>query len=466
MKRLGMPPASNNGGVRQEAEQDTPSTSFRACSYSPIIGGGGTILFLLLLLTGCAHHAAKTGDVAKADKPDALPIVSTVPVTTGEVAQTVRVTGVLAPLPNHEARISPPFAGKLARLNVQLNQHVVQGQIVAQMSTQTLLGQQQQAEATVAANLAQVQQARINALSQAQMTRTAIAQARATLTGSEATLANIRQNLARQRRLYADGLVAQKDVDDAQTAVRTADATVQAQRAAVAAAQAGTLTDEAKRQDIAIALRQVENARGALNTARAQIALATLRSPLSGIAATVTANNGETLDTAATIATVVDTRDLQLTVSVPSRDLRFVHRGQVVEFGTESLPGRTFSGRIASLGAQMDPATGTIPVQVRIHNPSHLLRDDMTAVGRITVARRLNALLVPKAALLTDPGTDKTTLVVIGPDGAAHVRPVTVGLPSGDKVEVTQGLKPGETVAVSGQYGLPDGTKVSVSNGK
>ena len=428
-------------------------------------------LLVLFCLTGCAHHATSTasggGDTGgKADKPDELPLVSTAPVTVGEVTQTVRVTGVLAPLPNHEARISPPFAGKLARLDVQLNQYVVQGQVVAQMSTQTLLGQQQQAEATVAANVAQVQQARINALGQAQTTRTAVAQARATLSGSEATLANARQNLQRQQKLYADGLVAQKDVDDAQTAVRTADATTQAQRAAVAAAQAGTLTDQAKRQDIAIAQRQVENARGALNTARAQITLATLRSPLSGVAATVTANNGETLDTSATIATIVDTRDLQLTVSVPSRSLRFVHRDQVVEFGTESLPGRTFAGRIASLGAQVDPATGTIPVQVRIHNPSHLLRDDMTAVGRITVARHPNALLIPKSALLTDPATAKTTAVVVGSDGTAHVRAITTGLPSGDKVEVTQGLKPGETVAVSGQYGLPDGTKVNVANGK
>ena len=459
----GVPPAPNSGGVGRGKKAAT--RGYLEVLLPQNWGRGG--LLFLLLLTGCAHHGARTGgEAAKAAEAVALPVVSAVPVTVGEVDQTVRVSGVLAPLPNHEARISPPFAGKIARLNVQLNQYVVQGQVVAQMSTQTLLGQQQQAEATVAANLAQVQQARINALGQAQTTRTAVAQARATLTGSEATLANAKQNLARQQKLYTDGLVAQKDVDDAQTAVRTAGATVQAQEAAVAAAQVGTLTDQAKRQDIAIALRQVENARGALNTARAQIALATLRSPLSGIAATVTANNGETLDTSATIATIVDTRDLQLTVAVPGRDLRLVHRGQIVEFGVESLPGRTFSGRIASLGAQVEAATGTIPVQVRIHNANHLLRDDMTAVGRITVARHPNALLVPKAALLTDPATDKATVVVVGPDGAAHVRPVTVGLPAVDKVEITQGLKPGETVAVSGQYGLPDGTKVSVANGR
>ena len=428
--------------------------------------GVGTILSLLLLLTGCTHHAAPKNTAEKEDTPAALPVVQTAPVTVGEVTQTVKVTGTLAPVPNHEARISPPFAGKLAQVSVQLNQNIVKNQIVAQMSTQTLLGQQQQAEATIAANQAQVQQARINALQSAQTTRTAIAQAQATLAGSEATLANAKQNLERQRKLFADGLVAQKDVDDARTAVQTAEATTQAQRESVQAARAGTLTDLAKRQDIAIALRQVENARGALTTARSQIALATLRSPLSGVVATVTANNGETLDTSATIATIVDTRDLQLTISVPSRSLRLVHRGQIVEFTTESLPGRTFAGRITSLGAQVDPTTGTIPVQVHIPNPSHLLRDDMTAVGKITVARHMNALLLPKKALLTDPTTEKASVVIVGADGAAHVRPVTPSLPSGESVEITQGVKAGEQVAVSGQYGLPDGAKVSVANGR
>lgn len=417
-----------------------------------------------LILPGCAHKPAPADTPSEAGKPDALPVVQTAPVKVGEVTQTVRVTGILTPLPNHEAKISPPFAGKLAHLSVQLNQIVLKGQIIAQMSTQTLLGQQQQAEATIAVNQTQVVQARINALQQAAATRSAIAQAQATLAGAEATLANAKQNYERQQKLYTDGLVAQKDVDDALTTVRTAEATVQAQDGAVSAAQSGTLTDLAKRQDIAIARRQVENARGALSTARAQIALATLRSPLTGVVATVTANNGETLDTSATIATIVDTRDLQLTIALPSRSLPLVHRGQMVEFTTESLPGKTFSGGITSIGAQVDPQTGTVPVQVKISNTSRLLRDDMTAVGQITVASHPHALLVPKTALLKDPETGKGSVVVVSENGTAHIRPVTLGLPSGNDLEVTQGVKAGENVGISGQYGLPGGTKVKASN--
>jgi HlyD family secretion protein len=435
-------------------------------SFSRLIFFGLAATLAALIFTGCARKtppAEGTAADAKADKADALPVVQTVPVKVGEVTQTVRVTGVLAPLPNHEAKISPPFAGKLAALSVQLNQTIRQGEVVAQMSTQPLLGQQQQAEATIAVNQTQVQQAKINALQQAAATRSAIAQAQATLAGSQATLANAKQNYERQQRLYTDGLVAQKDVDDALTMTKTAQATVQAQKEAVSAAQSGTLTDLAKRQDIAIARRQVENARGALTTARAQIALATLRSPLTGVVATVTANNGETLDTTAIIATIVDTRDLQLTIAVPSRSLPLVHRGQVVQFTTESLPGKTFSGEIASIGAQVDPQTGTLPVQVHIHNTSRLLRDDMTAVGQIAVARHPHALLVPKTALLKDPVTGAATVVVVGADGIAHVHPITLGLPSGNDVEVIKGVQAGEAVGVSGQYGLPDGTKVSTA---
>ena len=103
-------------------------------------------------------------------------------------------------------------------------------------------------------------------------------------------------------------------------------------------------------------------------------------------------------------------------------------------------------------------------MQVHIQNRSRLLRDDMTAVGQIAVARHPSALLVPKTALLKDPATGKATVVVIGPDGTAHVRPVTVGLPSGESVEITRGVQAGETVGISGQYGLPDGMKVQAAH--
>ncbi|HEX5324590.1 MAG TPA: efflux RND transporter periplasmic adaptor subunit [Capsulimonadaceae bacterium] len=446
--------------VKQQSKLFTnPSLAIAGKGYRR--WGEGLLLPLLLLLAGC-HHAAQDSAGNRSDKAAALPVVAVSTVTIGTVLQTSPVTGTLAPLPNHEAKVNAPFAGSLSGVFVQPNQNVLKGQPVAQMSIQPLMGQVQQAQSTIASARLQVQQARLNAVQQQATSRTAVAQAKAQLASAQATLSNANRNLAREQKLFTDGLVAKKDVDDAQLAVETASATANAQQQAVAAAQAATLTDVVKRQDIAVAQEQVRNAEGALTTARSQINLASIRAPISGTVATVTANSGETADTTTTLLTIVDMSDLQLSVSVASRDIRLVRPGQTVQFTTESLPGRQFAGVVQSIGAQVDPTTGTVPVLVRIPNTSHLLKDDLQVNGQIIVARHPGALLVPKSAVLTDPDSNKTSVVVIGSDGVAHIRQVVTGLPAGDRVEVKKGLTAGEQVAVSGQYALPDGAKVSV----
>lgn len=419
-------------------------------------------LLAFLLLAGCSHAGKDAGDTDS--KPAPLPAVSVAPVTIGTVLQTLPVTGSLSPLPNHEAQVNAPFAGTLAGIFVQPNQNVVRGQLVAQMSIQTLEGQMQQAQAAIASARVQVQQARINAALQQATSQTAVAQARAQLASAQATLTNSTQNLAREQKLFADGLVSKKDVEDAQLAVETARAAADAQQQAVVAARAATLTDTVRKEDIAVAQQQVKNAQGALATARAQVDLAQIHAPVSGTIATVTANNGETVDTSTALMTIVNTGDLALTVALPGADLRMVHPGQGVRFTTDSLPGREFSGVVASIGAQIDPATGTVPVLVLIPNTSRLLKDDMQVTGQIIVARHPGVLLVPKSAVLTDPDTNKASLVVVGPDNTAHVRNITTGLASGNDVQVTKGVAAGENVAVSGEYALPDGTKVSVTH--
>ena len=68
---------------------------------------------------------------------------------------------------------------------------------------------------------------------------------------------------------------------------------------------------------------------------------------------------------------------------------------------------------------------------------------------------------VPSAAILTAQDGTKSVLVV-GDDGAAHRKPVTLGITDADDVQVTSGLAPGDMVITGGAYGLDDGTKVKV----
>ena len=440
-----------------------------------------------VLAAGCGHGG---GDKKEEAKDPPLPTVQVAAVTRGTLERLTPATGTLQPLPGQEASLSPPVSGVLDGLFVRYGQTVRKGQVVAQLSTRQLVGQIQQAQATVGQNQVQVRQAQANALQQQAQTQSSILQAQAglenaraalagtqaTLTGNEAALRNAQQSLDRAQTLYADGLVAQKDVEAAQLALRTTEAqrdaqrqtvagqrqTVAGQEAAVAAARAAATQDVVKRQDVLVARQQVRNALGALTTARAQVALYTLRAPLAGQVISVGATAGETVDTTTKIAVVANLRLLQLKISLPGDIVSQVHRGQPLTFTVGGLKGRVFRTSIESIAPGVDTTTGTVPALALVADSSRLLKDDTLARVQIVTERRENVLLVPRSALLADPDTGKSSVVTVGSDNAAHVVPVQAGLSVGGQVEILSGVTEGQQVVISGQYGLADGAKVQV----
>jgi len=438
-------------------------------------------------LTGCGHPAAES---ASKDAP--VPALQIVPVTRGDLEQLLPVSGTLAALPGRQVAVSPPVAGVVDGIYVTPGQSVGRGQVIARLSTRQLQGQMQQAQATVGQNLVQVQQAEANAIQQQAQTRIAILQAQAgvrmaqatlagtqaTLIGNEAAVQNARQTLRRANTLLADGLIPQKDVEAAQLALRTAEAqcdaqrqavngqrqTVAGQQQAVQAAKAAMLQNLVKRKDVEVARQQVQNARGALATAQAQLSLYTLHAPISGQVTLVGTIAGQTVDTAAKIATIADLSTLQLQLDVPTNTASQVHMGEAVMFKVGGLPGRTLRATLVRLGTQVDTATGTLAAFAVVANLGRHLKDNSTVQASILTEQRRNVLLVPQAAVLTDPDTGKKSVITVGSDSVAHVTPITTGLAARGQVEIQSGVTEGQKVAVSGQYSLADGTKVRVEN--
>ena len=445
------------------------------------------VLLVSLILSGC--HPKPAVDEAK-DAPK--PTLQIVPVTRGNLERILPASGTVQTLPGKEAMLTPPVAGVLESVFVRYGEAVVKGQVIAKLYTRQLQGQVQSAQATMGLNLVQVQQAEANALQQQAQTRSAILSAQAgvrnaqatlagalaTLTGSEAAVLNARQTLSRQRTLLADGLVPQKDVEAAQLSLRTAEAqrdaqkqtvdgqrqTVAGQQQAVLAARAASIQNLVKQKDIQVAKQQVRNARGALTTAQAQIALYTLHAPLSGQVTLVGATAGQTVDTTTKVATIADLTTLQIQINIPTDAASQVHAGEIVTLKVGGAPGRTLRTVIERVGSQVDATTGTVPAFAVIANPDRRLKDNSTVQTRIVTEARQSILLVPVSALLTDPDTGKKNVVVVGPDSVAHVVPVTVGLTADGRAEVLSGITEGQKVAVSGQYGLPDGAAVVVQN--
>ena len=144
------------------------------------------ITLAALLAAGCGGRKTETTDTA-AQAPDPAPTVQVASVRRGVIEDTLSASGTLMALRDREATLAPAVAGLLEALPVRVGQTVRAGQLVARLSSKPLLGQIDQAKATIQQNQVQVQQAQVNALQQQASSRSAILQAHAAVAKAKAT---------------------------------------------------------------------------------------------------------------------------------------------------------------------------------------------------------------------------------------------------------------------------------------
>ncbi|MDQ1471722.1 MAG: HlyD family secretion protein, partial [Bryobacterales bacterium] len=109
----------------------------------------------------------------------------------------------------------------------------------------------------------------------------------------------------------------------------------------------------------------------------------------------------------------------------------------------------------------VDPSTTTVEVWVQAPNPGERLKPGGTVHVTIKAETLKDVVIVPSAALLNfEEGGQK--VMVVGGDGLAHERRITVGVRQGDNVEIATGVQEGEKVVVSGGLGLEDKAKVKI----
>lgn len=103
------------------------------------------------------------------------------------------------------------------------------------------------------------------------------------------------------------------------------------------------------------------------------------------------------------------------------------------------------------VGRQVDPASRRIPVRIELTNVGGLLRPGMTGTAWLPVGAATQAALTVPGAALQRLG-ERWVAFLPREKGAFEVRPVERGRTFGDRVEITTGLKPGETVVVEGAF--------------
>ena len=247
-----------------------------------------------------------------------------------------------------------------------------------------------------------------------------------------------RREFDRAQQLKQFGLITPQAFDEAQSAVEAAEAAVSAARAQVKAVEA-------------------------------RLAKAVINSPMDGVVALRTVNVGDRVENMGgntPMFRIVDNRLLELTFAVPSSRIAAVRVGQAVEFSTDALPGRSFTGKVAFINPAIDEATRSAKVIAEVRNADGQLKGGAFAKGRIILASRPGVLQVPREALLNWDVEKQTADVFVIKGDQAERKPVKTGHTSDGTVEIASGLSAGESIVVRGGFALRPGDRVTATAGQ
>jgi len=169
-------------------------------------------------------------------------------------------------------------------------------------------------------------------------------------------------------------------------------------------------------------------------------------SPATGFVLARNISPGQRFDKGTELYRIADIGHVWVTTDIFEKDWEFLTPGAVAAV---RYRGREFHARMSDLSPQFDAQSRTMKTRFELDNPGFVLRPDMF----VDVEVRLNlpaAITVPADAVI-DSGRRKTVYVERG-EGFFEPRLVKTGWRSGDRVQVTEGLAPGERVVVSGNF--------------
>ena len=263
------------------------------------------------------------------DQPAAAPPSPPVARTPRAAPPLVKATGILKPRIGAQVKVGSRVSGVVSRLHVRIGDTVRRGQVLAELDTRELAARRDQA--------------------------------RAALAGAEAALQYARADVSRKQALRASELLSPADLDVAE---RSRD----------------------------VAEQQRAEAAANLEFAHTQLGYARITAPISGIVASVSTQEGETVAAslaAPTFVTLVDLDRLEVWAYVDETDIGRVAVGQPARFTVDTYPGHEFEGRVTAVYPQAEIRDNVVNyVTVVSFDPprGRTLRPEMTATTKIAVS--------------------------------------------------------------------------------
>ena len=402
--------------------------------------------------------------------PKAVVTVSTATADYSMLPDTVVATGTVA-------AIDPLAVGaevnglKVEQVNVEEGDRVYAGQVLAVLNRSLLQAQLGQAQARLRSSQAQVSRAIQPNRSQDLLSmRAAFEQAKAQATQERANLKQAEVNYAsaqktaqRYQKVLDEGFVTIQEASDRQAEVDRSHALVNAARQRLQATEFATeqarqrmLMGQAggRAEDVDIARASSDEIAAMISQIEAQLEQTFIRAPDAGVVLKRDVHLGEISSSSKAMFTLARRGELELQAQVPQADLVKMREGLGAQI---SSSGKKASGRIWRVSPEVESTSRLGMARIKLDGSSNL-RVGMFAEARIDVGDH-RALTVPAEAVLGEGGD----YFVFKLDGTTVVRTrVTTGVRTNQRVEITDGLKANESVAVAGARFLADGDKVRI----
>lgn len=308
----------------------------------------GVVAVVLVGLVAVVFPVFRGGPGAKG------PAFETVEAKRGDLRVTVVATGTLQATTTVE--VGAEVTGRMLQVNVDANDVVKKGQVLAVIDPEQL-------QAAVTQSVAQV------------------GSADASVRLGRATAAEAKLALSRLRLQVGEGLATTKDLEAATASSERADANV----------------------DSAVA--SVTLARAALSQAQSKLNKATILSPINGIVLSRSVEPGQTVTAGFTTPVLFklaeDLTQMRLNVDIDEADVGRVRDQLDATFTVDAYPDQTFTSRVISVRNEPKTSQNVITYQavLAVDNSQRLLRPGMTCTATIVAETRSNVLVVPNAAL-------------------------------------------------------------------
>lgn len=213
----------------------------------------------------------------------------------------------------------------------------------------------------------------------------------------------------------------------------------------------------------AAAEANVDAAKGALGIVQKLLNDTVIRAPISGLVAMRYVQPGEKVSADNKLLDIIDLRKMELEVAVPTSDIATVMLGQRVMVHIEGLP-QAFEGKVVRINPATQSGSRSVPIYVQLDNPKDLLRAGMFAEAQLVLTSKSSVLALPQNAVRKDG--NGTYVYLIEGERLAR-KSVTTGMSGrsgGDYMtEILSGLDFGAKVIATDMGNLQPGAPVRIA---